>query len=376
MSDSETLLAKYQPAHIATFSAEPQVFGARFSPCGKFLVAGSFLGQIRRWDANIEIPPVDPKAKNKKQKPVTEVKELPELKAHGGWVQALAFSPQADRLLTGDSWGKLCCWAYAEDNPQPKWTVDEAHDGWIQALDVSPDSTLVATVGIDKKVRIWQTADGKKLHELDGHIDAVLCAKFHPNGKFLLTGGLRGVVKQWDVATGKHFRDIDATQLYTYRRLQNTGGVRVIAFDRDGKTLACGGTEPKTQGNVTGTPTLLLFDFETGKVTETMTFGGTTDVFVSDVCLHEEGFVMVSTSGTPGVGKFVFQRRGETKPFYTGKTMRNVHALSLSPDGKRIAITGTNNGSNGNGRRLNKDGSYPGNNSPVHVFELRGTAEA
>ena len=66
MSDSETLLAKYQPAHIATFSAEPQVFGARFSPCGKFLVAGSFLGQIRRWDANIEIPPVDPKAKNKK----------------------------------------------------------------------------------------------------------------------------------------------------------------------------------------------------------------------------------------------------------------------------------------------------------------------
>ena len=71
MTDSETLLAKYQPAHIATFSAEPQVFGARFSPCGKFLVAGSFLGQVRRWDANIEIPPVDPKAKNKKQKPVT-----------------------------------------------------------------------------------------------------------------------------------------------------------------------------------------------------------------------------------------------------------------------------------------------------------------
>ena len=41
----------------------------------------------------------------------------------------------------------------------------------------------------------------------------------------------------------------------------------------------------------------------------------------------------------------------------------------MHPNGRRIAVTATNNGSNGNGRRL-KNGAYLGNNSPLHILDM------
>ena len=78
---------------------------------------------------------------------------------------------------------------------------------------------------------------------------------------------------------------------------------------------------------------------------------------------------MAALSGSPGTGKIVFQRLGDKQPFYSTTKYRNCHSLSLHPSGKRFAITSTNNGSNGNGRRL-KNGEYLGNYSPVHVFDF------
>ena len=44
--------------------------------------------------------------------------------------------------------------------------------------------------------------------------------------------------------------------------------------------------------------------------------------------------------------------------------------LALSPDRRTLAVAATNTGSNGNGKRLDKEGNYVGNHSPVHVFAL------
>ena len=58
----------------------------------------------------------------------------------------------------------------------------------------------------------------------------------------------------------------------------------------------------------------------------------------------------------------------EKAPLLTYKQMQNCHSLSWHPDGKRLAVAATNGGSNGNGRPVDKDGKYKGNNSPIHVF--------
>ena len=54
------------------------------------------------------------------------------------------------------------------------------------------------------------------------------------------------------------------------------------------------------------------------------------------------------------------------KQISPGSGHRNPH----HPDGKQFALSSTNRASNGNGRRLDKEGNYVGNYSPVHVMQL------
>jgi hypothetical protein len=76
------------------------------------------------------------------------------------------------------------------------------------------------------------------------------------------------------------------------------------------------------------------------------------------------------TCGTPGTGELVFQRLDEKEPLFRYTKMTNCHNLSMHPDGKRFAVAATNRRSNGNGRPLDKNGEYPGNNSPISLFEI------
>ena len=102
-----------------------------------------------------------------------------------------------------------------------------------------------------------------------------------------------------------------------------------------------------------------------------MKLGATNQCFVHDIEFHPKGFVMAVTSGTPGTGQVVFHARNEDKPFYTNTKLPNCHSISLHKDGNRFAVAATNRGSNGNGRRLNKEGEYQGNTTPIHVFDFQ-----
>src|SRR5262249_51642386 len=112
MLDSKELQAKYTAKDLKQLRPEQQVGVVRFSPCGKFLAAGTFEGQVLRWDASGDA-----------------FNPLPALTGHGGWVQGLAFHPDAKRLFTADSWGQLRAWTYADG--KVAWSVPQAHDGWI-----------------------------------------------------------------------------------------------------------------------------------------------------------------------------------------------------------------------------------------------------
>jgi WD40 repeat protein len=352
-ADPMTLLQRYQPKAVKVINPDRQLGIVRFSPDGKVLVAGGHDATIRRWDATGD-----------------DLPELPPLTGHHGWVQALAFHPDGRRLFTADSWGKLCCWPFAERDARPLWELDPAHDGWIRSVAVSPDGQHVATCGRDRAVRIWSAADGRKRLELAGHAADVFVVAFHPKDAAVVSGDLTGVVKHWELPGGRWMRDLDARLLYSLSRLQDVGGVRCLGFDGQGQVLAAAGTTPKNGGNVQGTPTILLFDWESGKVQHTLQVGNVGDVYVCDLHLHPAGFVMAVTSGNPGTGKFFFFRPGDMQPFFL-QAVANCHSLAVDPDGRRLVVAATNAGSNGNGRQL-KNGDYPGNFSPLHVFDLPG----
>lgn len=327
-----------------------QLCTLRFSRCGKVLAGGTFEGAIARWDASGD-----------------SFAPLPPISGHHGWVQSLAFHPDGQRLFAADSWGSVACWEYASATPRAAWKA-AVHDGWIHQLALSGDGALIATAGRDRTVRLLAAADGKPRQTLNSNED-VFSVAFHPGGKHVVSGDLKGLIQVWEVETGKPVRTFDARTMYLKDRIQDVGGVRCLTFSDDGSTIVAGGSKPKSGGFVQGSLLLLFFDWRTGKLSHTIRGAADTEGFVFDAAWHPSGFIMAVTSGQPGNGKLFLQRPADEKPLLVQSGMTNCHALSLHPNGRRLAVSGTNANSAGNGRLL-RNNEYPGNFSPVHVFDL------
>eukprot|EP00913_Durusdinium_trenchii_P023313 g21891.t1 len=105
-----------------------------------------------------------------------------------------------------------------------------AHAGPIYSSAVSPNGKLLATVGQDRVVRLWNL-HSRELHaELRGHTDEVNDVAFHPDGTRLASSSDDRTVRLWDLKTGK-----------ASRVLPHTGAVYGVAFSPDGQFLASGG---------------------------------------------------------------------------------------------------------------------------------------
>ena len=336
---------------LSVFATDRQLTCARFSPDGAVLAAGAIDGTVRRWRTGEK--QLDP---------------LPHLEGHRGWVSAVAFHPREPWLYTADTWGQLRCQTFADDAPQPVWQLDAAHDGWLRQIAVAADGAHLATCGRDQAVRLWKP-DGKPIAE-HRHDDDVFAVVFAPDGRHVVFGDQHGHLHAWNFAEQKIARTFDATVLFKTDRIQDIGGLRVLAFCDEGRLLLAAGATPDKGATIQSTPTLLAFDFATGALRHTFTYGGVKDGFIEDLAVHPAGHVMAVTSGNPGEGKLLRLRPHEKEAFDSATQLPNCHALALHPDARRFAIASTNRDSNGNGRRTDKAGAYPANTSPVALFEL------
>ncbi|MBS0205503.1 MAG: hypothetical protein JSS49_21575 [Planctomycetes bacterium] len=358
--DLAALKTRFEPKEGKLLKPDRQLNSIRFTACGRFLLATGHDGTVRRFDATLD-----------------EMTELKPILGHNGWVQRVAL-PQPreggatsdEVMFTVDSWGQLRCGSFVDETAAPRWSHAQAHDGWIQDIALSPSGKLVATCGIDRHVRVWSTADGTKLNEFTHPEWEALCVVFAPDEASVVSGDLSGVIRQWNLATGRMARELKAADLHKSDRLQEVGGVRRMTFSPDGRQLLCAGTRPKNGGNVQGVPAILVFNWESGELVKSTELGKDGDVYVTDLMFHPEGFLMITISGNPGTGKLVFRRLDDEAPFFETTKMPNCHSLALHPDHLRLAVVATNGGSNGNGRNLDKDGKYPGNYSPIHLWKL------
>jgi WD40 repeat protein len=344
-----------QPKELKKIETDRQVCLIRFSRCGQFLFGGGYDAVIRRWDMTVDEPQL-----------------LAPIVGHHGWVQAIEFAPVDEVLYSVDSWGMLSARPYRDENAEPIWSVETAHDGWIRDVSVSADGRLIATAGRDRFVRVWSAVDGKLQTELPQHEHDLCRVAIHPDGKSIVSGDLKGIVRHWDIESKKCVREVDLF-LRFYDRIQDVPGIYVLRFNEAGDTLICAGGKPTRTGNHQGIPTVHQVDWNTLKTKRKQTFGVDKDGFVFDLAWHRDGYFLAVTSGNPGAGQFLLARPDSDKAFFTYTKFSNCHTLALHPDGKTVVVAATNRNSQGNGAVRDKAGTYVGNSSPLHVFDLSGT---
>lgn len=292
------------------------LIGCRVDPTNRFVFAGAQDNTVQRWELS------------------TGQKRA--LSGHRSWVRALAF--QGDRLFSADWNGKLVVWNYAEEAPRPAREID-AHRGWVRALAVSPDGRLLASCGNDHLVKLWNTETLEVVRVLEGHDCHVYNVAFHPREPQIVSGDLRGNVKQWALADGRETRTMDCRVLHfsdpTFRA--EHGGIRSMAFSGDGGLLACAGITNVTNAFAgVGKPAVVLLDWTTGNRARILrpqtNFQGTG----WGVEFHPSGFI-VGTAGGSG-GMLYFWRPDQEQSFHAVTLPSNARDVSVYAEGRRVAI--------------------------------------
>lgn len=123
----------------------------------------------------------------------------------GGLTALMPDAAHADVLITAGADKKVKLWNPADGK---EIASIDAHDGAVNAVMPSWDGKLLATGGADKKVKIWNLADRKLITTIDAHDDAVTSLMFTPDNKNLVTGGADKKIKIWNVADGKLVKEL------------------------------------------------------------------------------------------------------------------------------------------------------------------------
>ncbi len=154
-------------------------------------------------------------------------RELVTFKGHDDAVAAVQFHPDGKLLATGSYDHTAAIWDAASGKLLHRLV---GHKGAVMSVAFSPDKTTVATAGIDQTIKLWDAATGGLKTTLTGHKSWVNALAYHPDGDLLASASSDGTIKIWSAESAMPVHSIDATN----------AEVRSIAVSQDGRHLAAG----------------------------------------------------------------------------------------------------------------------------------------
>jgi WD40 repeat protein len=157
-----------------------RVNAVAFSPDGKRALSGGDDGTLKLWDL----------ADAKAAEPRT-------LAGHRRAVTCVAFSADGKQLLSGSKDRTLRLWDAATGK---KVQTFVGHDNWVTAAALSPDGKRVLSVSDDGSVKLWDAAEGEELDHIAvaGSNDVPGCAAFAPDGRSFVVGTADGVILRFE----------------------------------------------------------------------------------------------------------------------------------------------------------------------------------
>jgi len=147
---------------------------------------------------------------------------------HDAAVDAVAFL-SGGRAVSASDDASLIVWDLAQGKALARW---RAHSAKIAALAVSPDGSTVASGGWDRKLVLWNVADGRP-RVLEGHEANINAVAFSPDGTRLASGDYDGKIMLWRMPEGAPIETLSG----------NGFPVNALAFAPDGRLLAALGDD-------------------------------------------------------------------------------------------------------------------------------------
>jgi WD40 repeat protein len=106
----------------------------------------------------------------------------------------------------------------------------------VYSVAFHPDGSRLASASVDKTIRIWNVADGKELHKLDGHPDDIYAVAYSPDSRRLASIGNAGNLFVWDSNEGRVlFHQRLGPRTYAYGLAWSPDGSQLAVAASDGK---------------------------------------------------------------------------------------------------------------------------------------------
>ena len=231
--------------------------------------------------------------------------------AHHASVESLAVAPNGNLIAAIGSDGVLKVWNV--DREAKRNAVDVG--GYIHGLSLSPDGQTLA-VGEDQTVKTFNVQTGEPKSELSGHSQRVGALAFFRAGTRLAAGsanwGTPGELKVWNLLTAK-----EAAQSPEFN-----AAVLAISISPDEKSLVVGGP----QGD------LAVFDVASGERRSLVKAPGLTSLTHSP-----DGKFLISGAGANRITLRDPTTGAERLSFGPKETTGFASSLSCSPDGELLA---------------------------------------
>ena len=171
----------------------------------------------------------------------------------GASTKSATFTPDEQRVITGDRAGMIMVWNLQEQAP-----VELPGKGTVHTLAVRPDSKQFASAGADGTVKLWPlpATKGDKPMLLEQHAGPVYGVAYSPEevNPRLASAGWDGTVRIWDPTPGKQLRVLKGHE----------GDVFSVSFGKGGTVVASAG----------GDGTVRIWDVETGAPLQVLRGGG------------------------------------------------------------------------------------------------------
>jgi WD40 repeat protein len=273
-----------------------------YSPDGQRLASASDDGTAKLWDA----------------KSGKLLRTIADRDSSVSAICAVAFSPDGGRLagaITEDTTARI--WDTATGRQLCEL---QGHTGNVTRLVFSPDGQRLATASEDHTVKVWKTDTGRELITLVGHVDGVAGVAFSPDGGRLVSASYDHTVRVWDSASG----------LLCFTLAGHVAPVMDVAYSPDGQRLATASLDD----------TLKIWSAKGGHAVEALRLAGG---ILRGLVFSPDGRHLAGGYGQQPGDVFVLDAAtGKAVRFLEGHKMQ-IGALVYAPDGKRLASLSLDN---------------------------------